>query len=1102
MFVAGLGTGGTLMGVAPLLAASTSRGSGSTPPSRCPGENVQGLRSLDEGFVPGDLRPDPARREVPRARTATRSWRCASSSCARGSSPGRRAGRSSSRRRGSPRDGRRHDRRAAARRRLEIPVGRHVLARPRRDGGRPRGRRQLVVTSDRAQDLRVSAGHPGRRRSPCRRRSATRSRPRAARVPERGLRDRRRRPAPPPRAAGACASSRPATPPPRRSATGSTRTTCSGSTIETDDADEVFWAIVHSQSASPARPSPTDIGLALYPDALYILVSLADAEAEPGTGEPGIRAWRIVDGPGLRGGADGLMATRWIRALVPLAAGLLALIVGTAFGWDARLLDALVSPPALVRAALVAGSTSARDLAARPGRDPDERRHAAPPPRLGGTRPPSGTWARSSAASASRSSRWPRSPPPRAGSWPARCRSSWRSSSPGSTSSRRRSCCSSSARVARRSSPRQRRKQRREGRARSQAERRADPGRGRRLEAGRPQEVDLVGREDRRRWTVGHDLATAHDDDPFEMVGGELHVVGDRDDGPARAGKGVDDRPDAARPRDRPGRSSARRGRGRPGPSPARSPARRASGPTGRGRTGWSARFVVRPTAASAAVDEPRPSCRPSRPRLRGPKATSRSTDRSNSWSSGFWNTNPTGRGELVDGPLARVRPSSGTRPAVGRSRPLRCFTSVVLPEPFWPTIATASPGLDLQVDAPERLDATRVAVDEPLDGDPAPAVAPGRRRPVAERVVVGPADRARRSDGRVPGSAAGDRRLVEGLRAGRSPAASASADERRRRSSPIGSSTGCRAPRPGTSSARSGPGRGRDSGRSRRGQRVVLRAQDRGPVAGQLGQEVARRPSCRPGRAGRSAHRGRGRRVPIATMLAIATRCCSPPDSANGSRSARCAIPSRPRTASIRRVHLVARDSRGSRARRRAPRGPWASRPRAGWPASRTRSRPARASVRPPAVREVDVAERRRPVELRPDDPRDEPGRERGARVDLPAPVRPATPTRSPGRDRQVDVGQRRLAPPDVAARARTRVVDRRAGAVDGSRSSAPSRSAAPAQDPANARTTTPTIASDDQPGGASDRSAGRRRPDTPSGPAARRTRAPRARTSARGRR
>ncbi len=67
-------------------------------------------------------------------------------------------------------------------------------------------------------------------------------------------------------------------------------------TIETDDADEVFWAIVHSHVASPARPSPTDIGLGFYPDALYVLVSLHPDEADPGTGEPGIRAWRILEG--------------------------------------------------------------------------------------------------------------------------------------------------------------------------------------------------------------------------------------------------------------------------------------------------------------------------------------------------------------------------------------------------------------------------------------------------------------------------------------------------------------------------------------------------------------------------------------------------------------------------------------------------------------------------------------------------------------------------------------------------------------------------------------------------------------------------------------
>jgi len=64
-------------------------------------------------------------------------------------------------------------------------------------------------------------------------------------------------------------------------------------TIEIDDADQVVWGIVHSHVRSPAVPSPTDIGAATYPDALYLLVSLADDEADPVTGEPSLRAWRI-----------------------------------------------------------------------------------------------------------------------------------------------------------------------------------------------------------------------------------------------------------------------------------------------------------------------------------------------------------------------------------------------------------------------------------------------------------------------------------------------------------------------------------------------------------------------------------------------------------------------------------------------------------------------------------------------------------------------------------------------------------------------------------------------------------------------------------------
>ncbi len=66
--------------------------------------------------------------------------------------------------------------------------------------------------------------------------------------------------------------------------------------VATDDADEVFWGIVHSHVASPAVPSPTDIGLAYYPEALHLLVSLARDQADPVTGGPSLRAWEIVEG--------------------------------------------------------------------------------------------------------------------------------------------------------------------------------------------------------------------------------------------------------------------------------------------------------------------------------------------------------------------------------------------------------------------------------------------------------------------------------------------------------------------------------------------------------------------------------------------------------------------------------------------------------------------------------------------------------------------------------------------------------------------------------------------------------------------------------------
>lgn len=60
--------------------------------------------------------------------------------------------------------------------------------------------------------------------------------------------------------------------------------------IELDDRDEVVWAIVHSHVASPAVPSATDVGLAYYPEAVYLICSIADPQS------PSVRAWSIRDG--------------------------------------------------------------------------------------------------------------------------------------------------------------------------------------------------------------------------------------------------------------------------------------------------------------------------------------------------------------------------------------------------------------------------------------------------------------------------------------------------------------------------------------------------------------------------------------------------------------------------------------------------------------------------------------------------------------------------------------------------------------------------------------------------------------------------------------
>ena len=56
-----------------------------------------------------------------------------------------------------------------------------------------------------------------------------------------------------------------------------------------DEAELEVGAIYHSHTRSPPHPSQTDINLAFYPDALYLIVGVAGDEDD-------VRAWRIVDG--------------------------------------------------------------------------------------------------------------------------------------------------------------------------------------------------------------------------------------------------------------------------------------------------------------------------------------------------------------------------------------------------------------------------------------------------------------------------------------------------------------------------------------------------------------------------------------------------------------------------------------------------------------------------------------------------------------------------------------------------------------------------------------------------------------------------------------
>jgi proteasome lid subunit RPN8/RPN11 len=58
---------------------------------------------------------------------------------------------------------------------------------------------------------------------------------------------------------------------------------------EIEDGGAELGAIYHSHTRSAPYPSQTDINLAFYPEALYVIVGVAGEE-------PDVRAWRIRDG--------------------------------------------------------------------------------------------------------------------------------------------------------------------------------------------------------------------------------------------------------------------------------------------------------------------------------------------------------------------------------------------------------------------------------------------------------------------------------------------------------------------------------------------------------------------------------------------------------------------------------------------------------------------------------------------------------------------------------------------------------------------------------------------------------------------------------------
>ena len=446
-----------------------------------------------------------------------------------------------------------------------------------------------------------------------------------------------------------------------------------------------------------------------------------------------------------------------------------------------------------------------------------------------------------------------------------------------------------------------------------------------------------------------------------KCCGRELHVVGDRDHRPAGGAAGSTIAPIRATPGPSwpvVGSSSTRTAGSIASTLASATSLRR----TGRGRTGWwrgPRQAARRDRGARRARDRP-----PREPQVARPEADLALDAPLEQLVVRVLEDEADRPRESVDRLAGDVRGRRRrTRPRSGRSSPLRCFTSVVLPEPFWPTIATRLAGRDRQVDAAQRLDAARVAVDEAADVDRHRLGRSRTARPSEARVCsTAPASEPRRPRSPRAQPPRPPRRTPRAP--DRRPAASAS-----RTSvggpSPSGPSTARPARRPADRSRPSGP---RSSTRHR------------SPRRGRPDRARRTRTSRRPAPARRSSVGDRVgcRRVELRRRLVERRRAC-PCDDA-GDRDAlllaarqrerlavgevRDAKPLEHRVDAARPSPRAARP--GSRARTPAPRAPSASRPTAGSPASRRRCRPDRRgrsrspsspSMSPTVARAVDRA-------------------------------------------------------------------------------------------------------------------------------------------------